>query len=103
MRNRQLPVEIERTADLSLYPPIPLSELSYGHVYVLESPRFVVTMNYIGTVPIRHPQTGEPTLCWHFHGPRVAAHIHLLKDPSGSLTDLAGTKITLRRYTGEDA
>jgi hypothetical protein len=100
--NRNPAIEVA-PFDPSAHPVVRAAELERFHVYILESARYASTWNYIGVVHTLHPVTLDAVPAYHFEGPRADLNVFLLSMPDGSFSDLAGTRIVIRRYIGEDA
>jgi hypothetical protein len=78
------------------------SELELHRVYIVQSARHIVTLNYMGSQWSLHPVTLDTVKTHHFHGPRVGLDVYLLANPDGSFADAEGTRLTVRRWTGAD-
>ena len=85
------------------HPPVTASELELHRVYVLEGPRRVATMNYMGLGPSLDTRTWQPCMTHQFRAPRIGLDVFLMENEDGSLRDGDGNRITLRRWTGPDA
>jgi hypothetical protein len=101
---------VEKVRDLvENHPVVTAAELELHHVFlleskgwVLESKRWVVTLNYMGTRHLIHPVTFDTVAAHHFHGPRANLDVFLTAKPNGKFEDAVGTEITVRRWTGAD-
>ena len=79
------------------------AELELHRVYVVQSAKHITTLNYMGPTLALDPVTLDTVKVHHFHGPRAALDVYLAARPDGSFTDAVGTRITIRKWTGEDA
>ena len=104
-RNRNPAVEIVRTtpAEFEKHPVVTAAGLELHRVYVVQSAKLVTTLNYMGKVPLLDPVSLDVIVTHHFHGPRANLDVYLAAMPDGSFTDAVGTRITVRRWMGEDA
>ena len=102
-RNRNPAIEVVRTTEIEKHPVVTAAELEKHRVYAIQSARYVTTMNYMGATLAMHPVTLDTVKVHHFHGPRARLDVFLAAQPDGSFTDATGTRLTVRRWTGEDA
>jgi hypothetical protein len=103
-RNRNPAIEVVRTtfAEIETHPIVTAADLEPHKVYVVQSARNIATLNYMGKGRSLHPVTFDLIATHHFHGPRAGLNVFLAAQPDGSFTDAEGTRITIRRWTGED-
>ena len=90
-------------AEIEAMPLVAAAQLERHRVYVVASARYVTTLNYMGVTHAIHPLTLDTVTVHHFHGPRVGLDVFLAAVGDGQYTDAEGTRITVRRWTGEDA
>jgi hypothetical protein len=105
-RNRNPAVEIARATLEAIerdHPKVTAAELRLHRVYVIHSPKHICTLNYMGVRPVMHPVSLDVVEAHHFHGPRANLDVYLVAKPDGSFEDAAGTRLTVRLWTGEDA
>jgi hypothetical protein len=105
-RNRNPAVEYFPTtrAEIEALPELHVADLELHRVYILQSARHIVTMNYMGKVQALHAETGDVVVCHQFHGPRVGITVNLVARNGCLYTGRMGDeKITLRKFTGPDA
>ena len=102
MTNEEQP-EIVRTTkeEIEAMPAVSAAQLELHGVYVIQSPRHLATMNYMGKKNALHPVTLDAVVVHHFQGPRIRLDVFLMA-VDGHFTDADGTKLTVRRWTGED-
>jgi hypothetical protein len=94
--------EIKTPADLEVHPIVRASELELHRVYVVQSARHIVTLNYMGAAWTLHPVTLDTVKTHHFHGPPVGLDVYLVAKSDGSFSDAEGTRLTVRRWMGKD-
>lgn len=100
--NRNPAVEIV-AVKLGDCPELKASDLVPNHVYILHSPRYCASLNYLGKVHALDPRTLDAIVLHHFFAPRIGLNTHLHARPDGALEDQSGTRIVIRKYTGPDA
>lgn len=104
-RNRNPKMEVVRTtrAEIEAMPAVGVADLEMHRVYVVQSEKHITTLNYLGATHLFDVQVMDVVRVHHFHGPRVGMDIYLAARPDGSWRDAVGTRITVRKWTGEDA
>lgn len=102
--NRNPAVEISSMtgAELTAMPRVAFWELQLFHVYVLQSPKHLVTMNFMGLENGLDPATMMPVVAARFSAPRIELEVLFELQPSGALVTGDGTEIIVREYTGTD-
>ena len=103
-RNRNPKVETTtmNREDFEKIPEVRTADLELRRAYILEGPRVVATFNYMGKERTINPVTLDAVMAYRFRGPRANINIALLAAPDGTLMDLEGHKITIRKYEGPD-
>ena len=104
-KNRNPAVEAVRTTLEELeatHPVVTASELELHKVYIIQSIRHIVTLNYMGSGLAMHPITLDTMKIHHFHGPRAGLDVFIAACPDGSFTDASGTRLTVRKWMGDD-
>jgi len=104
-KNRNPAVEVVRTtlAEIEAMPAVTAAQLELNRVYVIQGARNIATLNYGGATLGIHPVTLDAMKLHHFFGPRMGLHVFLAAREDGSFTDVDGTRIVVRLWTGEDA
>lgn len=109
-RNRNPKPETARL-NLDECPIVRPQDLEPFRVYILLSPRYAASFNYIGKEMGMNSRTLDAVALYHFFAPRVTAvardagvspHVFLMARGDGSLEDGVGNKITVRKYNGPD-
>jgi hypothetical protein len=103
-RNRNPAVEVVpiTLAEIEAMPIVRAAELELRKVYVIQTARHVATLNYMGTTLKMNPVTLDTVKVHHFHAPRIPLNVFIHATPDGSFADAVGTRITIRRWMGED-
>lgn len=84
-------------------PELHVSDLEVHHVYILHGERFASSLNYMGKIHSLDPLTLDVVVLHRFYGPRANLNVCLKAQPDGTLQDGCGMKVTIRKYSGEDA
>lgn len=100
-RNRNPAIE-SSPFDPEAHPVVKVTELRKYGVYILQSDRHVITVNYLGQRLALDPIELNIVIAHIFAAPRAGVEFAMLANDDGSVRDLEGNRIVLRFFTGED-
>lgn len=103
-RNPAIEVTTMTREEIDRIPRVHWRDLAIHRVYILDSARHTVTMNYWGMVLAGiDPGTLDSRVAVMFEGPRANLRVFLAPQDDGSLKDGEGNTILIREFHGEDA